>query len=157
MARFTTEQNIAGAKHTCLHSQYHMSDSKLHVANMGPIWGRQDPCGPHVGRMNFAIWGVSIALRFRQDGRLRRFRFCCTMAIFHLAENISLVVITIGITRRDEAPSKFGQICKLFHECLILHNRCGIDMYMVYDVEIRCTLWITAFACWFKLSKLHPF
>ena len=23
---------------------------------MGPIWGRQDPGGPHVGPMNFAIW-----------------------------------------------------------------------------------------------------
>ena len=30
-------------------------DSKVHGANMGPIWGRQDP-GPHVGPMNFAIW-----------------------------------------------------------------------------------------------------
>ena len=28
-------------------------DSKVHV---GPIWGRQDPGGPHVGPMNFAIW-----------------------------------------------------------------------------------------------------
>ena len=25
-------------------------------ANMGPIWGRQDPGGPHDGPMNFAIW-----------------------------------------------------------------------------------------------------
>ena len=32
-------------------------DSKIHGANMGPIWGRQDPSGPHVGPMNFAIWG----------------------------------------------------------------------------------------------------
>ena len=33
-------------------------DSKVHVVNMGPIWGRQDPGGPHVGPMNFAIWDV---------------------------------------------------------------------------------------------------
>ena len=33
---------------------YH--DSKVHGANMGPIWGRQDPGGSHVGPMNFAIW-----------------------------------------------------------------------------------------------------
>ena len=32
------------------------ADSKVHGANMGPIWGRQDPGGPHVGSMNFAIW-----------------------------------------------------------------------------------------------------
>ena len=31
-------------------------DSKVHGANMGPIWCRQDPGGPHVGPMNFAIW-----------------------------------------------------------------------------------------------------
>ena len=32
------------------------SDSKVHGANIGPSWGRQDPAGPHVGPMNFAIW-----------------------------------------------------------------------------------------------------
>ena len=31
-------------------------NSKVHGANMGPIWGRQDPGGPHVCPMNFAIW-----------------------------------------------------------------------------------------------------
>ena len=31
-------------------------DSKVRGANMGPIWGRQDPGGPHIGPMNFAIW-----------------------------------------------------------------------------------------------------
>ena len=43
-------------------------DSKIHGANMGrtwhgaimgPIWGRQDPGGPHVGPMNFAIWVIT--------------------------------------------------------------------------------------------------
>ena len=29
-------------------------DSKVQGANMGPIWGRQDPGGPHVGPMN--LW-----------------------------------------------------------------------------------------------------
>ena len=29
--------------------------SKVHGANMGPIWGRQYPGGPHVGLMNFVI------------------------------------------------------------------------------------------------------
>ena len=31
-------------------------DNKVHGANMGPIWGRQDPGGPHVDPMKFAIW-----------------------------------------------------------------------------------------------------
>ena len=33
-------------------------DSKVHGANMGSIWGREDPSGPHVGPINFAIWGA---------------------------------------------------------------------------------------------------
>ena len=33
-------------------------DSKVHGANMEPIWGRQNPGGPHVGPMNFAVWEV---------------------------------------------------------------------------------------------------
>ena len=31
-------------------------DSKVHGAIEGPIWGWQDPGGPHVGPMNLAIW-----------------------------------------------------------------------------------------------------
>ena len=44
--------SVAALTHTCQVSP----DSKVHGANMGPIWGRQNPCGPHVGPMNFAIW-----------------------------------------------------------------------------------------------------
>ena len=46
-------------------SLFHMNgteyipESKVHEANMGPIWGRQDPGGPNVGPMNFAIWDVT--------------------------------------------------------------------------------------------------
>ena len=33
-------------------------DSKVHEANMGPIWDRQDRDGPHIGPMNLAIRAV---------------------------------------------------------------------------------------------------
>ena len=36
-----------------------LPDSKVHWANMGPIWGRQDPGGLHVGPMNFAVCAVA--------------------------------------------------------------------------------------------------
>ena len=36
-----------------------LPDTKVHGVNMEPIWGRQDPGGPHVGPMNFTIWAVS--------------------------------------------------------------------------------------------------
>ena len=38
-------------------------DSKLHGADMGPIWVRQGPGGPHVGPINFAFWEVCIMLQ----------------------------------------------------------------------------------------------
>ena len=31
-------------------------NNKVHRADMGLIWGQQDPGGPHVGPMNLAIW-----------------------------------------------------------------------------------------------------
>ena len=48
----------------CLHDHcvvkwFRVPDSKVHGANMGPIWGRQDPRGPHVGPMNLVIWGIA--------------------------------------------------------------------------------------------------
>ena len=35
-------------------------NSKVHGVSMGPIWGRQDPGGPHIGPMNFALWTHSV-------------------------------------------------------------------------------------------------
>ena len=40
-------------------AKHGIPDSKVHGTNMGPIWGRQDPGGPHVGPMNFASWVVA--------------------------------------------------------------------------------------------------
>ena len=38
-------------------------ESKVYGANMGPIWGRQDPGGHHVGPMNFVICDGLNAIR----------------------------------------------------------------------------------------------
>ena len=40
------------------------SDSKVHGANIGPIWGRQDPGGPHVVPIKFAIWTLTLSHNF---------------------------------------------------------------------------------------------
>ena len=41
-------------------------DSKVHGAKMGPIWGRQDPGGPHVGPMNLVIWDTVVSFRHKR-------------------------------------------------------------------------------------------
>ena len=40
-------------------------DSKVHGAYMWPIWGQQDPGGPHVGPMNLAIRVVYSSVTYR--------------------------------------------------------------------------------------------
>ena len=43
------------------HEARNVPDSKVHMANMGPTWGRQDPGGFHVGPINLAIKGMYIS------------------------------------------------------------------------------------------------
>ena len=51
------------AQACCLKSpSLYLHDGKVHGAKMGPIWGRQDPGGPHVEPMNFAIWVVLVLI-----------------------------------------------------------------------------------------------
>ena len=50
-ATLTIVQNML-----CLDFYLRSPDSKVHGANMGATWGRQDPGGPHVGHVNVAIW-----------------------------------------------------------------------------------------------------
>ena len=43
---------------SCQHERFlygTFPDNKVHGANMGPAWGRQDPGGPHDGPINLAI------------------------------------------------------------------------------------------------------
>ena len=47
-------------------------DSMVHVANMGPTWGRRDPGGPHVGPLTFVIWVVNNVI----DRRTVSWLFC---------------------------------------------------------------------------------
>ena len=47
---------LRGDVGTCLMEMTNSPDSKVHGANMGPIWGRQDPGGAHIGLVNLAVW-----------------------------------------------------------------------------------------------------
>ena len=42
-------------------------NNNAHGANMGLIWGRQDPDGPRVGPMNLAIW---VIMNFKNRSRV---------------------------------------------------------------------------------------
>ena len=78
-------------------------DSKVHGANIGSIWGQEDPGAPHVGPMNFAIWG-----RVQNKGHVFRWK----NADQHL-------VIIVFYTSRNE-PVKRGK--QLFLSSSIVYN-----------------------------------
>ena len=71
--------------HTCVSDNkmltdtaFNYPDSKVHGANMGPIWGRQDPGGPHVSSMNFFIW-----VNFYHSFYSTAFNYhCCLFLVF---------------------------------------------------------------------------
>ena len=46
------------------HDKCRPPDNKVHGTNMGPIWVRQDPGGPHVDPMNCALWADKV---YHQD------------------------------------------------------------------------------------------
>ena len=56
---------------------------------MGPIWGRQDPGGPHVGPMNFAIWADANFVVPISDVFLQVYSKCLTLMSSELNGPIS--------------------------------------------------------------------
>ena len=71
---------------------------------MGPIWGRQDPGGPHDGLMNFAIWNVYCTLQWNAGGQ--------NWSVF-----IDIVTIA-GLRKRQGFP-----LCSMPFPCWLLGTK----------------------------------
>ena len=65
-------------------------DSKVHGANIEPIWGRQDPGRHHVGPMNFAIWVVKANSR-EKISIIKTARLFFSDTVLYLAVGIQVV------------------------------------------------------------------
>ena len=86
-------------------------DSKDYGANNGPIWGRQDPGGPHIGSMNFAIWVNRLSHPF--DLRVRPHEMKC---------------------RRSKISTKHSNMTIPHHRAV--YSRHGTDIYIQYGVML---------------------
>ena len=76
---------------------------------MGPIWGLQDPGGPHVGPMNFVIWGTVLNGVFRLPNGITSPCICH----FHINKNTKqqLLVTSNAIIfpyQRVSTKNQFG-------------------------------------------------
>ena len=134
-------------------------DSKVHGASMGPIWGRQDPGGPHVGPMNFALWGASLISVFwtlHGFGWLKLEMESCTIQSniqtwaccsnkmvsqwFFLAWDLSWSLWQLWKHRglHGPPPPPKEQLTLVYYECSrILHiftyyTNCKIDLFSVW-------------------------
>ena len=72
-------------------------ESKIHGANMGPIRDRQDPGGPHVGPMNFAIWDCKDQADESNSATSSPFRWNNVLFFFLFLGNITLSVFPFPI------------------------------------------------------------
>ena len=94
-------------------------DSKVHGANMGPIWGRQDPGGPHVGPMNFAIW-VCLKLRLLE-----------CVSSHYVEMRVIETRISINQTGAIYWDVRHKQIILLYNVCPPIHRSINLEsLYM---------------------------
>ena len=93
---------------------------------MGPIWGRQDPGGPHVGPMNFAIWvGMSTTLGVKNLWVAETYKH------LHRPHTSSHVIVV-----KKSADDKFIKID--FPIQNIAYERvCGTDLSKLLSITLR--------------------
>ena len=94
-------------------------DSKVHGANMGPIWGRQDPGGPHVGPMNFAIWGILWV-----QGLISAQSFSAANYVKYAI----FAMKSMGQCKKDVTP-----VCYVF--LALSHRNMICDIALLYDLD----------------------
>ena len=95
-------------------------DSKVHGSSMGPIWGRQDPGGPNVGPMNFAIWSVIWIDGWHQYYKQHDFRI--------------------------ELLTHYTYVTYIKYVLWITSTLCTIAIY--HPVSIYIILWFGIMGCW---------
>ena len=120
---------------------YDIPDSKVHGANMGPIWGRQDPGGPHVlapwTLLSGMIWNCMSFVKHKQRLKINLEKFFVSSVICHnsaqdhstyacqIADTLSLVISKLCFLFDSYIP--FVEI--LLQTSVINHNQPGNISY----------------------------
>ena len=60
---------------------------------MGPIWGRQDPGGPHAGPMNFVIWVFNLYIIFCE----LMYLLCYSSVMIDSSSSLTLIIVHMEI------------------------------------------------------------
>ena len=118
----------------------HSPDSKAHGANMGPTWDRQDPGGPHVGPMNFAVreicWSlpttyISYQHHIYTTGPCRNCNDLCTEVNYRFNRSLN------------------------FHGILFCHKNTVIKKnHFIWTLKVNFTIMSYRILQWMKLFEL---
>ena len=99
-------------------------DSKVRGANMGPIWGRQDPGGPHVGPMNFAMWVSNNSTTATPHIKCRH----CNIPMVYDSATMDLMSILLGILH----PTYHEILIHTYLEVTIFHETLVLELTIIY-------------------------
>ena len=118
-------------------------DSKVHGVNMGPIWGRQDPGGPHVGPMNFAIWvGPALEMLTHILSSLWHI-FLCSTFIFVFISTFLIAKINIDWTSiRHESVGSISSWCWFKDPCYLclVYKLVSIALAASWHSAVQCSI-----------------
>ena len=142
--------------HTCRLSLLHDNlSSKVRGANTGSNWGRQNPGGPHVGPMNFAIWNLRCHQREQSCHH-------CNSILTHWGRVTGICVGKLAIIVSDNglSPGQSQTIIRInagilltlplgtkFSETLI-----EIQTFSLKKIRLKMS---SAKCCLFRLDKKH--
>ena len=90
-------------------------DSKVHGANMGPIWGRQDRGGPHVGPINLAIW--VIATMMHHHVKILRSNQKKVQLVDYIVHSLRRKGVVLKLVRGWVIKSQFHMNVVTFYTC----------------------------------------
>ena len=117
---------------------------------MGPIWGRQDPGGPHVGPMNLAIWGLLLLMRPQEPAYWHQW---CNIVQLHRW------VIFVNVTRAHDERYVRCISMKILPLALFLVvifyyiSYIPIQLITINWLKGRLTTLLTKLFCWHRSSK----
>ena len=110
-------------------------DSKVHGAYMGPIWGRQDPGGPHVGPMNCVIWGSVLRKHSQLLSKI-------TLWCYDMATLSTLLALCVGNpTATDVFPHK-APVIQSFDGFFVV-NLCLVHTKLICNTSLHVPTQIT--------------
>ena len=133
--------------------------AKFNGANMWPIWGRQDPDGPHVGPMNLAIravvWDTMMLMWCHWDDI-----GCRSLALLINLAKFSMIFIFPSILYDLVDIIQNGQWeNKKFNDCLCDFCSWGFEAEVINHFYPIC--WLSSLSSFTKIlfscSILHPY